>query len=54
MRIIAGQFKGRTLKPPVGTDIRPTSDRTRESLFNLLMHGHYAGEHILDCHVLDL
>ncbi|MES2984241.1 MAG: 16S rRNA (guanine(966)-N(2))-methyltransferase RsmD [Pseudomonadota bacterium] len=54
MRIIAGQFKGRKLLPPEGTDIRPTSDRTRESIFNLLMHGRYAGEAILGQHVLDI
>ena len=54
MRIIAGQFKGRKLTPPEGNAIRPTSDRTRESIFNLLMHGQYAGENIIGCHVLDL
>lgn len=54
MRIIAGQYKGRKLTPPVGKDIRPTSDRTRESVFNLLMHGAYAGEAIIDQHVMDL
>lgn len=36
MRIIAGQAKGRTLKAPRGQEIRPTSDRVRESLFNVL------------------
>ena len=54
MRIIAGQFKGRKLLGFEGKDIRPTSDRTRESIFNLLMHGQYAGENILGCHVLDI
>ncbi len=54
MRIIAGQFKGRKLLPPEGKDIRPTSDRTRESIFNLLMHGRYGGENIIGCHVVDL
>lgn len=54
MRIIAGQFKGRKLQTPEGNAIRPTSDRTRESIFNLLMHGAYAGENIIGCHVLDL
>lgn len=38
MRIISGQFKGKPLISPEGTEIRPTSDRTREALFNLLMH----------------
>jgi 16S rRNA (guanine966-N2)-methyltransferase len=54
MRIIAGQFKGRKLLPPEGKDIRPTSDRTRESIFNLLMHGAYGGENIIGQHVVDL
>ncbi len=54
MRIIAGQFKGRKLQTPEGDDIRPTSDRARESIFNLLMHGAYAGENIIDCHVVDI
>ena len=54
MRIIAGKYKGRKLAPPVGDGVRPTSDRTREAVFNLLMHGSYAGEAIIDQHVLDL
>ena len=39
MRIIGGIFKGRNLTAPVGNGVRPTSDRTRESLFNMLAHG---------------
>ncbi len=54
MRIIAGRFKGRKLKSPEGEDIRPTSDRARESIFNLLMHGAYAGEAIIGHHIVDL
>lgn len=54
MRIIAGKMKGRKLQPPEGSAIRPTADRTRESVFNLLMHGAYAGEQIIDCHIMDL
>ena len=54
MRIIAGQFKGRKLASFEGKDIRPTSDRTRESVFNLLMHGQYGGEAILGQHVVDI
>jgi 16S rRNA (guanine966-N2)-methyltransferase len=54
MRIIAGRFKGRKLKSFEGEDIRPTSDRTRESIFNLLMHGAYGGAHIIDQHVMDI
>jgi len=36
MRVIAGQFKGRLLKSPADTRTRPTSDRLRETLFNVL------------------
>lgn len=36
MRIIAGRFKGRTLAGPPATGVRPTSDRLRETLFNLI------------------
>jgi len=54
MRIIAGAFKGRKLTPPADESIRPTSDRTRESIFNLLMHGSYAGDAIIGQHVVDL
>lgn len=36
MRIVGGEFRGRTLAAPKGQAIRPTTDRTRESLFNML------------------
>lgn len=36
MRIIAGEFRSRTLLTPKGMDTRPTLDRTRESLFNII------------------
>jgi 16S rRNA (guanine(966)-N(2))-methyltransferase RsmD len=36
MRIIAGLYKGRHLKSPPSLDVRPTSDRLRETLFNIL------------------
>lgn len=36
MRIVAGKFRGRRLKPPKGTDIRPTADRVREALFSII------------------
>jgi 16S rRNA (guanine(966)-N(2))-methyltransferase RsmD len=36
MRIIAGEFRGRVLKSPKGTRTRPTSDRLRETLFNII------------------
>lgn len=39
MRIVGGEFRGRRLAPPRGNDIRPTSDRIREALFDILCHG---------------
>ncbi len=39
MRVTGGAFRGRTLATPKSGDIRPTSDRVRESLFNVLAHG---------------
>ena len=39
MRIVAGEHKGRTLLAPKCRDTRPTSDRTRGAVFNILSHG---------------
>jgi len=36
MRIIAGKYRSRVLKSPCGVKLRPTSDRLRETLFNIL------------------
>jgi 16S rRNA G966 N2-methylase RsmD len=36
MRIIAGEFRSRKLEAPAGLATRPTSDRLRETLFNVL------------------
>lgn len=38
MRIVAGRFGGRTLRAPSTRDIRPTSNRLREAVFNVLAH----------------
>lgn len=48
MRIIGGKNKGKKLKSFDGQDIRPTSDRARESLFNIL------GGRVFGCDFLDL
>jgi len=37
MRIIAGEYKGRKLKSPPSLNVRPTSDRLRETLFNVIV-----------------
>ena len=39
MRIIGGRHRGRPLRAPAGRDVRPTPDRVREALFNVLLHG---------------
>jgi 16S rRNA (guanine966-N2)-methyltransferase len=39
MRIVGGKFKGHSIAPPHGSATRPTSDRVRESVFNILAHG---------------
>jgi 16S rRNA (guanine(966)-N(2))-methyltransferase RsmD len=46
MRIIAGTRKGHTIHAPRGLDTRPTSDRVRESVFNIL--GPLDGASVLD------
>ncbi len=38
MRIVGGDLKGRSLATPRGLSIRPTTDRTREAVFNVLAH----------------
>lgn len=48
MRIIAGQARGRTIEAPKGRDTRPTLDRVRENLFNILQRK------VWDASVLDL
>ncbi|MCY6382259.1 16S rRNA (guanine(966)-N(2))-methyltransferase RsmD [Hoeflea prorocentri] len=51
MRIVGGRFKGRALSTPRSQSIRPTTDRTREALFNILEHGFQdalEGSRILD------
>lgn len=52
MRVVAGKFRGRSIKGPKSDAIRPTADRLRESLFNILVHAY--GNPILDARVLDL
>jgi 16S rRNA (guanine(966)-N(2))-methyltransferase RsmD len=47
VRIIAGEFRGRRLLTPKGRSIRPTSDRVREALFNVIAL-HVVGSHVLD------
>jgi 16S rRNA (guanine966-N2)-methyltransferase len=53
MRIVAGRFRGTALAAPTSYDIRPTSDRVREAVFNILAHG-LEGFVIESARVLDL
>ena len=52
MRIIGGQFRGKHLATPKSDAIRPTSDRLRESLFNILAHGF--DDPVREARVIDL
>ena len=57
MRIVGGMFRGRRLATPRGRSIRPTSDRVREALFDVLQHGLQSirrGSWPKDAHVLDV
>jgi 16S rRNA (guanine966-N2)-methyltransferase len=52
MRIVAGRFRGRRLESPADRSIRPTSDRIREAVFDILAHRLFAdrfdGAQVLD------
>ena len=51
MRIVGGRHRGRRLASPRGREIRPSSDRLREALFNILAHGDFPvieGARVLD------
>jgi 16S rRNA (guanine966-N2)-methyltransferase len=52
LRIVGGKFRGRSLLGPKSDAIRPTSDRLRESLFNVLAHGY--GDPCDGARVIDL
>ena len=52
MRVVGGRLRGRTLATPQSHAIRPTADRLRESLFNILAHAY--GDPVSDARVLDL
>ena len=52
MRVVGGRLRSRTIAGPKGDGLRPTADRLRESLFNILAHGY--GDPISGARVLDL
>ncbi|WP_213288080.1 16S rRNA (guanine(966)-N(2))-methyltransferase RsmD [Bradyrhizobium sp. sGM-13] len=52
MRVVGGRLKGRSIASPSSRDIRPTADRLRESVFNILIHAY--DDPIEGARVLDL
>jgi 16S rRNA (guanine966-N2)-methyltransferase len=52
MRVVGGRLRGRNLAAPSSRDIRPTADRLRESVFNILVHAY--DDPIDGARVLDL
>jgi len=51
MRVVGGRLRGRNLAAPASREIRPTADRLRESLFNILVHAYenpVEGARVLD------
>src|SRR5215469_18815282 len=52
MRVVGGRLKGRNIASPSSREIRPTQDRLRESLFNILVHAY--DDPIDGARVLDL
>jgi 16S rRNA (guanine966-N2)-methyltransferase len=52
VRIVAGEFRGRQLATPSGDAIRPTSDRLRQTIFDILVHSY--GDLVAGARVLDL
>jgi len=52
MRVVGGRLRGRALTAPKSSAIRPTADRLREALFNILAHAY--DDPIADARVLDL
>jgi 16S rRNA G966 N2-methylase RsmD len=43
MRIISGKYKGRRISPPKGLPVRPTTDMSKEALFNVI-NNHFSFE----------
>ena len=51
MRVVGGRLRGRNIASPASNEIRPTADRLRESVFNILMHAYdnpIEGARVLD------
>ncbi|MBS0643537.1 MAG: 16S rRNA (guanine(966)-N(2))-methyltransferase RsmD [Acetobacteraceae bacterium] len=48
MRIVAGAWRGRNLAAPPGQATRPTADRVRQALFDMLLHAPWGGRAVLE------
>jgi 16S rRNA (guanine966-N2)-methyltransferase len=48
MRIIAGRHRGRPIEAPAGSAVRPTSERAREALFDILAHGRFGERNLCE------
>src|SRR6266700_762740 len=48
MRIVGGTWRGRSLIAPPGTETRPTADRMRQALFDMLMHAAWGGRDVIE------
>ena len=56
LKIVGGKHRGRSIATPEGMTTRPTSNRARESLFNIVMHANWVGDGtspLVGCRVLD-
>jgi 16S rRNA (guanine966-N2)-methyltransferase len=56
LKIIGGKHRGRALEAPLGQDVRPTSSRAREALFNIMAHANWHDDGtspLVDARVLD-
>lgn len=55
MRIVAGAWRGRALTAPAGQATRPTADRARQALFDMLLHARWGGRAVIEgARVLDV
>ena len=53
MRIVSGEFRGKAITTPAGDKTRPTSDRARQAVFNILEHAAWSPG-VRDLRVIDL
>jgi 16S rRNA (guanine966-N2)-methyltransferase len=55
MRIVGGKWRGRRLLGPQSRSVRPTADRMRQALFDMLMHASWGGRSVVDgANVMDV